>query len=144
MPFQLVAPIEKKFLLARTDEKYKNEGDPTFVTIKQAAQEEAEQRAQILSEVTRVVEQRRSNSVIKVSQNWSFELLKKWEVYLTLVECNIRNEDGTSLFNFQKKGRGLDMNIDDFSKAWGRLFPDIADEIHEKVMEVNVDWSLEG
>lgn len=144
MPFKLVAPIEKKFDLERTDANHKNTGDPTFITIKQAAQEEAEQRSQVLSEVTRVVENSKANNVIKVSQNWSMELLKKWEVYLTLVDCNIRNEDDTPLYKFLTKGRGLDMTMDQFSKAWGRMFPDVCDEIHEKVLEVNLDWSGEG
>jgi len=143
MPVKLIAPIEKDFVLERTDLAYENEGDPTKVTIRQATQEQNERRSLIHSEVTQIISARSSfGDDLQLRQKWSVEELKRVEVYLTLIGCNLEDEEGKSLFRFKSLNghSDLDMTENEFKKAWGRLPPDIAQEIHEKVLEVNLSW----
>jgi len=125
MPVKLTAPLEKDFPLERTDLAYDNEGEPTKVTIRQATQARAS-----------------LNDELQLRQKWSVEELKRIEVYLTLIGCNLEDEDGKSLFRFKSLNghSDLDMTENEFKKAWGKLPPDIAQEIHEKVLEVNLSW----
>ncbi len=147
MPLQLVAPIYKTFTLERSDEKYSVDGEGTTVTIKQAAQREHEQRQDLFSTLERKVKDLAPNEVSIVSR-FSYEELKRQEVWLTLVECNITKDDGKALFPTKKVKGGISQlahSKAQFNEAWGRLPPDVATEIHEKVLEVNLMWTgIEG
>lgn len=144
MPVKLTTPLVKDFALERTDLAYPSDGDPTKITVRQATQAENERRSLIHSEVTQIIN---SSSALKeelqLRQQWSIEELKRMEVYLTLVGCNILDEDGNDLFRFKTvNGRQeIGMNENEFKRAWGKLPPDIAQEIHEKVLEVNKTWA---
>lgn len=142
MPFKLIAPIEKIFVLEKSDAKYGNDGDPTTVTVRQATQEQHEKRSAVWSEVTQVMGIEAS-SEIRLRQKWTLEELKRMEVFLTLVGCNILDENDKPLFRFKQDGgrQMLDMSDLEFYRAWGKLEPDVADEIHRKVLEVNKTWS---
>lgn len=140
MPFRLLAPILKDFILVRTDELFQNTGEATKVTIRQASQIDNERRSQVLAKNTRIFDG--NVDQVRVTSEWSFEELKRMEAKLTLVGCNIESEDGKSLFRF-KTTNGvpeLDMNDREFERAWGALPGEIANEIYEKVLEVNLDW----
>ena len=144
MPLKLSAPLYETFRLERSDEKYGDGGEPTTVRIKQAAQHEHEQRQQLFSILRREYENKNPDTVTLV-QVLSLEELKRLEVKLTLVECNIQDENGKELFKFTKSDRPrIDMTDTQFANAWGTLPPDVANEIHEKVLEVNVQWSGMG
>jgi hypothetical protein len=144
MPLKLIAPIEKDFVLERTDLAYDNEGGPTKITIRQATQAQKERRSLIHSEVTQIVNQRSALSQeLRLQQSWSIEELKRIEVQLSLIGSNILDIDGNQLFRF-KSNNGhteLDMTDNQFKVAWGSLPDDVADEIHEKVLEVNLSWA---
>lgn len=143
MPIQLVAPVEKDFVLERTDLAYECEGEPTKVTIRQATQAQNERRSYIHSEVTQIINAQSTLAAeLQLRQKWSIEELKRVEVYLTLIGCNLLGVDGKPLFVF-KSNNGtaeLDMTENQFRTAWGSLPVDIAQEIHEKVLEVNLSW----
>lgn len=147
MPLQLIAPIYETFILEETDEKFKvEEGQSTTVTIKQAAQFEHEQRQDLFSVLERKYKELTPDEITLV-QRISMEELKRLETYLTLVECNIKAEDGKDLFPSKKKGKepSLAMRRHQFEQAWGSLPPTVAREIHGKVLLVNKLWSgLEG
>lgn len=148
MPLQLVAPIYETFILELTDEKYKVEdGSSTTVTIKQAAQFEHEMRQDLFSVLERKYKELTPDEITLV-QRISMEELKRLETYLTLVECNIKDESGKDLFP-SKKAKGkepiLAMKKGQFERSWGSLPPDVAREIHSKVLLVNKLWAgLEG
>jgi len=143
MPLKLVAPIEETFVLEKSDAKFGNDGEPTRVTIRQATQSHNEKRSAIFSEVTRVMDQDVNNEEIQLRQRWSLEELKRIEIFLTMIDCNILNEAGKPLFNFRstKTSQELDMSLQEFSAAFGKLPPEVAQEIHDKVLKVNLTWA---
>ena len=143
MPLKLIAPLYETFELTETDKLYENEGDPTTVTIKQAAQHEHERRQQLFSTLERRYNEAQPEEVALV-QTVSFEELKRQEVFLTLVESNIEGPDGEVLFPSRKNKAGhpeLAMTSAQFNQAWGKLPPSVANEIHDKVVAVNIIWS---
>lgn len=143
MPIKLIAPIYKTMTLERSDERYGNDGEPTQVTIRQATQAQHELRQDQFSKLERKFSDINPDEVTVV-QNIPMEVLKRLETYLTLVECNITDVDGKDMFPSTKDGSGnpkLKMSKAQFDTAWGLLPPDVAEEIHEKVLEVNIVWS---
>jgi hypothetical protein len=143
MPLQLAAPLEQTFTLDISDEKFGTDGEPTKVTIKQATQGAIERRSMVYSEVTNVIGTTAELSAeMQLRQKWSIEELKRIEVFLTMIGCDITQSDGTPLFHFRtvNERTQLDMNENQFKAAWSRLDPIIAAEIHTKVVEVNPDW----
>ena len=140
MPLQIKPPILADFHLERSDKTYGISDEPTTVTIRQATQSATERRAKLFSNIIR--EMSGEADSIRLIQQFSFEELKRIEVMLTLAGCNISDENGKSIFVFNKDGFITDEVA--FNKAWGRLPTLVANEIHEKVLEVNVDWAPQG
>lgn len=145
MALKLTAPIQQDFVLERSDAKFKNEGEPTMISVRQATQGQQERRAGVFAEIQRVIENQDvfGSAAISIRQTWSMEELKRVEVFLTLAACNISGPDGKPLFKFNDNG-SLKMDEGTFRDAWYQLPPSVADEIHEKVLEVNLMWSGRG
>jgi len=148
MPIKLSAPITKVFTLEETDRTYGNEGEePTTVTIRQATQAQHEHRQQLFATLERRFDDIRPEQTTLV-QTANTEELKRLETRLTLIDCNIFKEDGKKpLFVFKKSRDGLqelDMEPREFDAAWGLLPPDVASEIHRKVIELNIMWGPRG
>ena len=133
MALKLTAPIEKDFILEKTDKEYDVKDDHTTVRIRQATQGQCEIRNALLSEFTRVFD----GDQLTVSQHFSPEELYRREVELTLVACNIEGESGKPLFFF-KVGK---IDPASFKKGWALLAPMVAEEIHDKVLEMNPLWA---
>lgn len=145
MPIKLLAPIYETFTLDYTDKKYENDGEPTTVTIKQARQHEHQLRQDLFAKVRRTFNTGRDADPNKVTleQEISLQQVHQLEAWLTLCECTIVDENGKALFPSKKDKDGkpyLNMNRDQFNQAWGMLFPDIADEIIQKIRVVNPLW----
>lgn len=148
MPIKLSAPIIQTFTLEKTDERYGEEGgSPTTVTVRQATQGQHEERQQIFATLERRYDDL-DPAIVSLVQKANMEELKRKEVYLTMVDCNITKEDGKKpLFNSRKGKDGmpvLDMSKSEFDQAWASLPPDVAAEIHEKIIELNVMWGPRG
>ena len=142
MPLRLTTPIIKDFVLVDTDIKYGVGDESTKVVIKQASQMDNERRSNVLSKTTRLFDNETGLTKFKLTSEWSMAELMRMEVRLTLVGCNIEDENGKPLFKF-KTEEGvpvMDMTDREFERAWGKLPGDIAQEIYEKVLEVNFDW----
>lgn len=143
MPLKLVSPLIKDYPLEKTDKKYAvPKKEATIVAIRQARQGDFERRNDLYSEYKRTYE----DGKMIVSQRISFDDVRRMEVFLTLAACNIIDDETdpdnpTPLFEFTN-GRLTDENK--FRKAWDRLFPDVAEEISEKVLEMNPLWSASG
>jgi hypothetical protein len=133
MPLKLIAPVKKEFVLEKTDKLYDVKGEPTKVTIRQATQGEHAARNDLFSMITRHYD----GDEVSVSQRISFDDLHKREVFLTLCACNIVDEDGKPLFTFEDDRCTSEK---DFENGWYLLSPAVANEIHAKVLEVNIDW----
>ena len=140
MPLKLTAPVSQDFVLTRSDEVLGTEGDPTRVSIRQAAQGEYERRQQMFSEWVRAYDPATGQD--QVVQRLNIEMLKRLEVFLTIADCNIEAENEKPLFRF--KGGNLSMSELEFDRAWAKLPLVIATEIHEKVLEVNPTWDAAG
>lgn len=140
MPFVNKRPIEKEFVLERTDAKFGVSPDnPTKITVRQATTGENEKRDAFLSSFERSYEKADGDKVgyMRVRQSINYAQLRRLEVKLTLSSCNILNEDGSPLFQFVN-GRVVDATFD---AAWDSLPPEAAEEIYEKVLEMNPTWS---
>jgi len=147
MPLQLSAPLEKDFTLDKSDALFGNDGEPTRITVRQATQAQHERRSRLWEELTQEVIGDYSNpDAVRLIQRISVPEIHRIEAFLTLVGCNILDDDGEPLFKVKSiKGRQyLDMNEREFTKAWGKLPPEVAREIHEKVVEVNPTWGPRG
>lgn len=141
MPLKLSPSIVETFALTEVDEKYETEG--TSVTIKQAAMYEHERRSGLYAEMVSRVAQ--DGTTMEVVSRFSQPELHRIECMLTLVDCNIQDEDGEPLFKFT--GKGADRRVSDetaFFKAWGKLPTFVADAIHDRVLKVNVGWGRLG
>ena len=148
MPIKLSTPIVKTFILEDTDKNYGTGEDvPTTVVVKQATQAQHEFRQQLFATLERKYSDSNPDETSLV-QTANIEVLKRLECFLTVVDCNILKEDGKKPLFLSKKGRDglpeIDMNEKAFNDAWGLLPPDVATEIHKKVLEVNVMWGPRG
>jgi hypothetical protein len=115
MPLKLTSPIIETFFLEKTDEKYGDGGDPTFVVVKQARTGEDAARDRVYSEVTRVFD---TDVAMQLKQNWTMAELARREVFLTMVDCNIQKDNGKPLFKFSPDHQGLSMSEADFNETW--------------------------
>jgi len=135
MPLQIKSPLEKEFVLEKTDEKFEVTGEPTIVKIRQATQGGFMSRNQLFDELRREF----AGPIMTVVQRISFDAVRRREVWLTLVSSNILKENGKALFNEETAKDEIE-----FGRSWATLDPFVADEIHEKVLEVNYLWSESG
>ncbi len=139
MPIRLDVPLEREYVLEHSDKTFGiSDAEPTRISVRQATQGEHERRAALFSQVIREMARDSSHEdVVRLIQRFSFEELKRIEVQLTLKSCNILGQDGKLLFKFNDNGR-----IDEhkFKDAWDSLPPSVATEIHEYVLDLNVDW----
>ena len=133
MPLNLEPPVEKEFVLEKSDKKFGNTGEPTTVLIGQAREGENISRADLWARYERRINKADEMSI---SQEVSPAIVRRKEVFLTLRGCNL-TMDSKPLFIFPLKESA-------FNSAWSKLDPFIADEIHEKVLEVNLDWAVAG
>ena len=144
MPIQLQAPRYETFVLEKTDKKYGDgNGEPTKVTIKQALRHEHDTRNRLFAKVERRWSQDDDQTVRLVQEIAMVDVYAE-EAWLTVVECNILDADGELMFPSKKGKNGhpaLSMTRGAFMEAWGRLFPDINEEIIEKIHEVNLLWA---
>lgn len=142
MPLKLTPPIEKTFNLEKTDKLYESEG--TTVTVRQASQLHHERRQDLWATMNSRFGG--ETDTVELVQRFNQSELHRIETMLTLVDCNIEDENGKPLFKFKKQGssNSLDMSEIAFRNAWGKLPVDVAIEIHEKVLEVNPTWSNQG
>jgi hypothetical protein len=138
MPYQLIARTEQTFTLERADKKYNPDGDPTTISIRQAAQGEHESRSNIFNEIIREI--RPDVEADRLIFRYSKPTIDRTEVRLTMSSCNILGLSGKPLFHFSN-GK-CDMTAEAFRLAWSELPPDVCEEIHEKVLIVNPDWAF--
>lgn len=143
MPLRLKTPIIKDFVLTETDKKYGTGDESTKVTIKQASQMDNERRSNVLAKTSRIFDQDTGATRFKLQSEWSMAELMRMETRLTLVGCNIEDENGKPLFKFKTEDGApvMDMTDREFERAWGKLPGEVALEIYSKVLEVNFDWN---
>jgi len=138
MAGKLKIALEQSFDLPKTDALLENVGDTaeaSKVTIVQATMGQHDKRMALWAEFKRsVTEDADGKEFFEVTQRVSPADVRKLEVLLTLKACNLEDHDGSILFKFPLKEK-------EFSLAWAKLPPLVADEIHEKVLALNPLWS---
>lgn len=142
MPKKIGTPLEKKFRLDRWDK----EGD-TEIMLRQAKQGAFEFVSSVKIGTSQVYADPRLGRVeVKTPANRAEVIRRMAEA--TMIGCNILGEDDQPLFRFKQDtatGRhSLDMTSGDFFVAWSKLDPEIVDEMHEKILEINPMWGPEG
>lgn len=145
MPIQLAPPVEKEFVLETTDKFYGNTDDPTLVRIRQATRGDIEKRDQRSFSMTQIIDQA-APSQMMYRDFITIASLRRYEVFLTLVDCNIIDQDGKPLFRFRIDNgrRKLDMTEAEFNASWSMLDETPALEIIKFVHEMNVSWKNSG
>lgn len=147
MPIKLTAPIYETFELDEIDAQFGEQNeDATVITVRQATQYHHEQRQGLMGSLERKFRAEEPEHVSLI-QNFSLEELMREEVWLTLCESNIQDEDGSPLFPSKQTSEGrpvLAMRKHEFYKAWGKLPPVVANAIHKRVIQVNIMWSGQG
>jgi|WetSurSiteA1Bulk_404760.scaffolds.fasta_scaffold08291_2 hypothetical protein len=142
MGLRLSPPIEKTFTLEEIDKKYGGDTH-TVITIRQASQMQHEKRQDLWATMkSRFLT---GEPGMEITQRFSIPELMRVEVYLTMTDCNIEDEDGKMLFTFKQDNKGrqfIAMDAGRFAEAWGKLPPDVCLAIHDKVIEVNPDWEF--
>jgi len=133
MPIKLsVKPIEETFKLMEADPT-----GETFVTIRQATTGDSIKLSNLFSDQTQIWDDP-TGGTVKIQKKWNLEELKRYRASLTVIDCNIENEDGTLWFPFVE---GKTILQGQFFKAWDSLPPEIADEIYECVQRINPEWN---
>lgn len=67
---------------------------------------------------------------------WNPEKIRRVQVWLTMVDCNIQAEDGAILFPFKAGRIGQPV----FDRIWGKLPSEVAEALVTACHEVNPNW----
>lgn len=136
MPIKIKSPLEKQYHLEKSDKELGNEDGATMVTIRQATQGDFELVNDLNSEFQREYDGTR----IIAKQRISFDDIRRLQVFLTMIDCNILDENEKDpLFRFDSKTKKVQSRAE-FERSWYKLPPVIADEIYEYVLEMNPLW----
>lgn len=129
-------PVEKVFTVESDLGKFS-------ITIRQARVGDDLKRAELMATSSLVITDQLLAQEIK--QTLNPEEVRRYEIYLTLVDCDIEDEDSDGnvkpWFNFI--GKRLASQAE-FESAYNALPSSIARAIHEKVREVNPQWNNVG
>lgn len=141
MPIKLKPPLIKDEFLEKSDKHFGIEPPepPTTIKIRQAAQGEEESRNSLFNLTQKKYE---SDGTISFYTKLGMEDVWKEEVFQCLMDCNILDDAGNKLFKFDKNGRLT--SREEFYVSWSKLDPFIADEIIEKIHDLNAQWGPQG
>lgn len=141
--------LPEQYILDKSDKN-----SEAFVTIKPATVSEQAAREELWAKQSRTYHTGTPDSV-EVKTESTFSQRQALEVFLTLVDCNIRWQDvdiegepkgdEVPLFSVGRKPDGapyLAMDREAFLVAWGKLPGAVAEEIHSKVLIKNPQWDM--
>jgi len=111
------------------------------VVIRQARVGDNLRRGEYFAEVTQIYDDAFMGPM-QVKQSRNAHEIRRFEVFATLVGCNLQDEDGEDLFRFGNNDQGafLDMTEPAFNNVWDLLPMNVAELVHDRVLEVNVLW----
>ncbi len=138
MPAKLALPTVQIFPLRKTDEALGCTGEPTTVTFVQASQGAVRERNQFFAEFTQKVGK---DGAVETKQRIAPDEVHRKEVFLTMKDCNFQNELGQPYFRFLN---GKLASEKEFNDAWDNLLPEVAEEISECCLKVNIQWTAQG
>jgi hypothetical protein len=145
---KLIVPLDKSFTIlidSRHTERRVEDDDPIVVTFKQANEALNLRRQEMLARpITRMWEETQYREEFNLTP---FGKRMAIDVWLTLTSCNIEGPDDKRLFSFSQlngSNKITDKSIEDFLKKWGQLWPEWAEAIYVRCLEVNPSWGLGG
>jgi len=112
-----------RYILSKTDERYGNADKPTTVDIKLASPVENLSRYHVLR-----------------SHFFDHESIQRQEIFLTLVDSNILDDEDEPLFKFNND---YSLIAEDFLEVWKERDKFLFDEILECVYTSNPNWAKE-
>jgi hypothetical protein len=142
MPLR-ISTIVKTFDLTKSDSLYGNEAGGTTVTVRQATQSQNE-RIEALNKKIRRIYNAQNPSETVVESDFSISELFRVQAMCVMIGCNIEDENGKPLFPpeiLATKEKEADEKK--FRNSWGQLPTDVANEILEKIYEVNISWRFD-
>lgn len=130
-------PIEKEFplkfgLSEDTQER-------AIISVRQARTGDRVRETELFAEQTQIWEDADLGKV-QLKRRYNRPMLERYRAYLTLTACNLVDEEDQPIFKFNSNRRVI--NEDAFNRAWDSLPVELTDEIYEKILEVNPQWSL--
>lgn len=143
MTLKINPPLLKEFHLEETDKLYGDDATKTLVTFRQATRGDEEARNRLFAIVEKQYKKDSDNEdVVSYMSDISMDDVYRREVFRTLVASNIMESDEKELFLF--KNGSLNMSENEFTKAWGKLPWEAAQEMIKCNHEVNVQWAPSG
>ena len=138
MSLKIVTPLVREFFLDKSDKKYGDGTSRTVARFFQATQGAIEIHDQVFSSTEKTYLQ---SGGVQVKGQHPQSYVNKMEVATTLAFCDLLDEKGNMLFEFEN---GKVKDEQKFYVAWASLFPDIADELHELCLLANPQWAPLG
>jgi len=136
MPFSLAHPtLLQEFYLVKADIANDNLDVPSWIHIRYADQFAEEERNKTLRSVNWILHE---ETKIKYTMDLIADEVWLQEVYYTLADSNLSENDEEPLFRFENNR--LAMTEEEFLYAFYRLPMEYVDEIIECVHEVNPRW----
>lgn len=128
-------PIVKTFTLI-----WDEDGEAT-VTIRQARTGDLIHMDDLFKEQTQIWEDGDFGK-IQLRKEFNPQEVKRERAYLTLVGCDITDEDDNPIFRFRQTSNGseLAMNRTEFFRQWGVLPSELTEEIHRYIQIMNPIW----
>lgn len=144
MPAQIPTVTQKRFDLVFPGEN-PDEAD-TYVVFRAATRAETEMYAEYTAKQTYTYPDEVGQPVTRTTEfNWPKQ--QRYQVALTMSECNLLGRDGNPLFRFRNAANGrrvIDMDPNEFAMAWGELPDDWAELFVKKMWVMNPQWSPSG
>ncbi len=151
MSLVITRGIPEQYILTESDPQ-----SEAFVTVKPATVAEHASRDELWAKQSRTYRTDGEDAnTVEVKTESTFSQRRALEVFLTLVDCNIKFQDVDSdgapagdeipLFGIGRKPSGepyLAMDREAFLIAWGKLPELVAVEIHSKVLIKNPQWDM--
>jgi hypothetical protein len=138
MTYKISVPIEQTVKLLDIDP----DGD-TYVVVHQPTQRERLLREQFMERAT-TRSYSQDDRQIGVQSKITFEERRAYEIFLTMVECNVKDTDGeTDLFPTRELNgkKSLALTWEQFQKAIGKVVDDaVVTALHHAALEVEPTW----
>lgn len=134
MPLKLAVPLEKNYILEKSDKKYGSPDDEsTYVRFRQVTNAEKE----IIEDLMEPQRIWNAQGEMSMRQSASNNQIMRKLIFLTMTDCNITTAAGAKLFHFED---GRLVNEEEFTNSWGFPPADVAEEIMAKALEANPLW----
>jgi hypothetical protein len=137
--YKLSVPLEQRVNLLDID----SSGE-TYIVVRQPTQKQRMAREQFVERETTRQYSLEDGRQMGISSPITFEERRAYEIFLTMVECNVLDTDGeTPLFPTRELNgkKSLALTWEQFQKAIGKIVDDaLVEALHNATLEVEPTW----